>query len=729
MEDGEGGEDESMQEGAEEGRRPLFRKSENQPSSQEVQEHMKTHIPYRSWCAHCVRGRVRNNPHKSGGGSRGPRDHPHLAIDYGFLKANNPDDPADHGSNPILIGYGLTLAMAVPGKGNAAPWIAKRVADWLDFFGSQTVTLKCDNEPAILALAQEIRRLRRESSITVFEHPEEGEKQSNHLAEGSVNIVKGLIRTLKSSTESNLRTEIGLSHPLIPWIIEHAAQLKNRYMVGADGRTPTERLRDRGVQRPVYELGEKVLFLPLALARRGDFGARFDYGIYLGCRSFDGQAYIGTPSGVIRCRTVRQLSAQERWDREFVLSIKGTPWSPDGERAGDVNIRVDLPEARGERGAHPPDIDPPIIPRRMRLTREMFERFGLTAQCLGCRAFRTGIGYPANHTERCRERIEQELEKEPEGASKVARDRERIKRARHEERARDMRIEEPDQRPDREVIEGTGASSSRDGAGNEPPPRPAESSVSVDQLPREQSDDADMGDPESDRRRPRESVVEERETKRVRINVFNGEESDEWVETEEEWVRIHRRPRRDLLSPHDSQGGPKLSDISRRRESIVCSTDGGEWREWTGSTIFRKSWGVLCDFENENQMHSKTCSSDIEQMQPPVGDDFSLDENGGIFDLRPKSQQGKRWNLSDQKDQRAILWLIRKKRPKLVIGCGKCILFCTVLYHEQIRRGAWFLHDLSGDASQLSLPCMIRLECRMSSTRLVTQEAGETENE
>ena len=123
LEDGEGGEDESMQEGAEEGRRPTFRKSENQPSSKEVQEHMKTHIHYRSWCAHCVRGRVRNDPHRSAGGRRGPTDHPHLAIDSGFLKANNPDDPADQGSNPILKGaeakYGLTLAMAVPGKGSA----------------------------------------------------------------------------------------------------------------------------------------------------------------------------------------------------------------------------------------------------------------------------------------------------------------------------------------------------------------------------------------------------------------------------------------------------------------------------------------------------------------------------------------------------------------------------------------------------------------------------------
>ena len=56
------------------------------------------------------------------------------------------------------------------GRRNAAPWIAKRVADWLDSLGSQTATMKCDNEPAILALAHEIRRLRREDSITIFEH-------------------------------------------------------------------------------------------------------------------------------------------------------------------------------------------------------------------------------------------------------------------------------------------------------------------------------------------------------------------------------------------------------------------------------------------------------------------------------------------------------------------------------------------------------------------------------
>ena len=51
--------------------------------------------------------------------------------------------------------------------------------------------------------------------------------------------------------------------------------------------------------------------------------------------------------------------------------------------------------------------------------------------------------------------------------------------------------------------------------------------------------------------------MEEREAKRVTPSMakraMNG------LETEEEgWVRIHRRPRRDLFSLHDSQDGSKF---------------------------------------------------------------------------------------------------------------------------------------------------------------------------
>ena len=140
--------------------------------------------------------------------------------------------------------------------------------------------------------------------------------------------------------------------------------------------------------------------------------------------------------------------------------------------------------------------------------------------------------------------------------------------------------------------------------------------------------------------------------------------------------------------------------------------------EWKGSTKFRKSWGALSEQTRSKQqrsggwfsLHWETDARHrITCRRAKVID---LRAESDILDLRPTSQQGNRWNLRERKDQHEILWLIRMKHPKLVIGCGKCILFCTVLYHEQIRRGLWFLHDLSGDASQLSLPCMIRLECR-----------------
>ena len=73
----------------------------------------------------------------------------------------------------------------------------------------------------------------------------------------------------------------------------------------------------------------------------------------------------------------------------------------------------------------------------------------------------------------------------------------------------------------------------------------------------------------------------------------------------------------------------------------------------------------------------QTCGSDIEQMQPLAEDDFLPDANGGILDFRPTSQQDKRWNISNRKDQREILWLIRKKRPKL---CRRIWQVHTVLY-------------------------------------------------
>lgn len=73
--------EEPTREVVEEGRRPVVRKGPDQPTAAEVSEHRKTHVPYRNWCPHCVAGRGRNDPHRTGV-VKSP-EFPMLCIDYG----------------------------------------------------------------------------------------------------------------------------------------------------------------------------------------------------------------------------------------------------------------------------------------------------------------------------------------------------------------------------------------------------------------------------------------------------------------------------------------------------------------------------------------------------------------------------------------------------------------------------------------------------------------------
>ena len=51
------------------------------PTSAEVEEHNRTHIPFRSWCQWCVEGRGRGDQHRSAPGSSIPI----VSLDYFFI--------------------------------------------------------------------------------------------------------------------------------------------------------------------------------------------------------------------------------------------------------------------------------------------------------------------------------------------------------------------------------------------------------------------------------------------------------------------------------------------------------------------------------------------------------------------------------------------------------------------------------------------------------------------
>ena len=178
--------------------------------------------------------------------------------------------------------------MLFPRKGTEFPWIAKRAARFIDQHGHNRVTLRCDNEPAIEALAREIGQARQEGSQTVPESPPVGESQSNGIIERAVRLVAGQARTLKAALEHRTGTRVPPDARILCWLVEYAAYLMNRCDIGSDGR------RDN---TPILEFGEKILCMPAKPARGRKWEPRFHPGVFVGMLNSSSEAVVVTEQG------------------------------------------------------------------------------------------------------------------------------------------------------------------------------------------------------------------------------------------------------------------------------------------------------------------------------------------------------------------------------------------------------------------------------------------------
>ena len=91
-EQGEQGEQEpeGQEEEQEEGEDAKVRRRPKMPTMAEREKHEATHMPFRSWCRHCVRGRGRNSPHwKRQQADEDPEAKeakvPRVSMDYHFM--------------------------------------------------------------------------------------------------------------------------------------------------------------------------------------------------------------------------------------------------------------------------------------------------------------------------------------------------------------------------------------------------------------------------------------------------------------------------------------------------------------------------------------------------------------------------------------------------------------------------------------------------------------------
>ena len=133
IEDIENGDDRKVESRAEvdELRKPNPAARPYTPTKAEVYEHEVTHLPYRTWCKHCVRGRGVSTPHRKG--CKEEKIGITISIDYCFMTGEeDPDLPG------VLImwddNHECLWALPVESKG-VVDWVLKYIVDKLDDIG------------------------------------------------------------------------------------------------------------------------------------------------------------------------------------------------------------------------------------------------------------------------------------------------------------------------------------------------------------------------------------------------------------------------------------------------------------------------------------------------------------------------------------------------------------------------------------------------------------------
>ena len=64
------------------------------PTKQEREDHERDHIPFRNWCAHCVRGKSKSSGHFSAAPDA-ERSKPIVSLDYAFLGIKKGKDSSE----------------------------------------------------------------------------------------------------------------------------------------------------------------------------------------------------------------------------------------------------------------------------------------------------------------------------------------------------------------------------------------------------------------------------------------------------------------------------------------------------------------------------------------------------------------------------------------------------------------------------------------------------------
>ena len=135
------------------------------------------------------------------------------------------------------------------------------------------------------------------------------------------------VRVLKPAMENRYKVELPVKHVMVPWIIEYAAFLLNRFAVGHDDKTAYERLQGKRALHHGIEFGESVHWLEGQTCRgcaREDVQHTASWRVPRSAgQGKSGEIVVADENGIWKTRTVQRKPLDERWDPKNIDVIKG----------------------------------------------------------------------------------------------------------------------------------------------------------------------------------------------------------------------------------------------------------------------------------------------------------------------------------------------------------------------------------------------------------------------
>ena len=427
------------------------------PTQRMISDHNISHLPFRAWCAACVRGRGKSNKHSLQDKSEDL--YPAISIDYGFFGTKEQVKDKEIGSSklPILVVKDrkskMIWAHPVPAKGTEDPYAFNCLVRDLDDTGYKRIILKDDQEPAVKAVGI-AAKIKWKGEVVPEQSPKR-ESKSNGEIERAVQEVQGMARTLKEATEQKLGIELDAKMAILAWLVEYGATLYSLFQRGEDGMTPIQRLKGRAWKIELPEFAEMIEFMKRT---RHKLSARWEEGVYLGIKIRTSEKIVGTSEGIFVVQSVRRKPLQDRWNADKVSKLWGVPWKlTQAEENGQTEI-IELP--------YPIEIEPEMseVPnvmaeahegtkniRRTYLTKKDLQTHGYTKGCPACGAISGGFDRSGVvHNDECRKRLEGKLKEDPVGNERIqkteqkANERiaEELERSDKRDRGEDVSLEE-----------------------------------------------------------------------------------------------------------------------------------------------------------------------------------------------------------------------------------------------------------------------------------------------